>query len=61
MTRLEYNWEDDAKGCYLEALRHKRAGWLVQNAPGVQLYGFGKGKSLVDFNPSDMLYTRRHA
>jgi len=32
----DYDWEDDAKGCYLEAIRHKRAEWLVENIPGVK-------------------------
>lgn len=33
---IDYDWEDDAKGCYLEAIRHKRAEWLVENIPGVK-------------------------
>lgn len=33
---MTYDWEDDAKGCYLEAIRHKRAEWLVDNIPGVK-------------------------
>ena len=33
---MEYDWEDDAKGCYDEAIRHKRAQWLVDNIPGVK-------------------------
>lgn len=32
----DYDWEDDAKGCYDEAIRHKRAEWLVENIPGVK-------------------------
>jgi DNA modification methylase len=32
----EYDWQDDAKGCYDEAIRAKRAEWLVENIPGVK-------------------------
>lgn len=32
----EYDWEADAKGCYDEAIRAKRAEWLVENVPGVK-------------------------
>lgn len=33
---MTYDWEDDAKGCYDEAIRHKRAEWLVENISGVK-------------------------
>jgi DNA modification methylase len=33
---MSYDWQDDAKGCYDEAIRAKRADWLVQNIPGVK-------------------------
>jgi len=32
----EYDWQDDAKGCYTEWLRNERAKWLVANIPGVK-------------------------
>jgi hypothetical protein len=33
---MSYDWQDDAKGCYDEAIRAKRAEWLVENIPGVK-------------------------
>jgi hypothetical protein len=33
---MSYDWQDDAKGCYDEAIRAKRADWLVENIPGVK-------------------------
>lgn len=33
---MTYNWEADAKDGYDEAIRHKRAEWLVANIPGVK-------------------------
>lgn len=33
---MTYDWQDDAKGCYDEAIRAKRAEWLVENIPGVK-------------------------
>ena len=33
---MTYDWEADAKGCYDEAIRAKRAQWLVENIPGVK-------------------------
>lgn len=33
---MTYDWEADSKGCYDEAIRAKRAEWLVQNIPGVK-------------------------
>lgn len=32
----EYDWEDDAKESWREAVRHQRAQWLVDNIPGVK-------------------------
>ena len=32
----EYDWEDDAKESWREAVRHQRAKWLVDNIPGVK-------------------------
>lgn len=36
MTEAEYDWEDDAKGCYEVAIAAKREKWLVENIPGVK-------------------------
>jgi DNA modification methylase len=33
---MTYDWEADSKGCYDEAIRAKRAEWLVENIPGVK-------------------------
>ena len=33
---MDYDWEDDAKESWREAIRHKRAEWLVENIPGVK-------------------------
>ena len=33
---MTYDWEADAKGCYDEAIRAKRAEWLVENIHGVK-------------------------
>ena len=33
---MDYDWEDDAKESWREAVRHQRAQWLVENIPGAK-------------------------